>query len=64
MRVALITGGTRGIGAASAEAFLAAGYRVAVSYRSAHTEAEAFTARTGIPSFQWTLPTRTNAPPR
>ncbi|MEO8309588.1 MAG: acetoacetyl-CoA reductase [Caldimonas sp.] len=53
MRVALITGGTRGIGAATAEAMLAAGYRVAVSYRSGRTEAEAFTARTGIGSYQW-----------
>ncbi len=53
MRVALITGGTRGIGAASAEALLAAGYRVAVGYRSGHAAAEAFTARTGIRSFQW-----------
>ncbi|MEO8081972.1 MAG: acetoacetyl-CoA reductase [Caldimonas sp.] len=53
MRVALVTGGTRGIGAATAEALLAAGYRVAVSYRSGDTQAEAFTARTGIRSFRW-----------
>jgi acetoacetyl-CoA reductase len=53
MRVALVTGGTRGIGAATAEALLAAGYRVAVSYRSNDIEAKAFSARTGIPAFRW-----------
>lgn len=53
MRVALVTGGTRGIGAATAEALLGAGYKVAVSYRSNDAEAKAFTARTGIAAFRW-----------
>jgi acetoacetyl-CoA reductase len=55
MRVALVTGGSCGIGAATAEALLAAGYRVAANFAS-HTEAaQAFTARTGIPTFDWNV---------
>lgn len=53
MRVALVTGGTAGIGAATAEALLAAGYRVAANYGGHQQAAEAFTARTGIPAFCW-----------
>jgi acetoacetyl-CoA reductase len=53
MRVALVTGGTAGIGAATAEALLAAGYRVAANYGGNHAAAEAFTARTGIATFTW-----------
>jgi len=53
MRVALVTGGTRGIGAATAEALLAAGSKVAVSYRSNEAQARSFTARTGIAAFRW-----------
>ena len=55
MRVALVTGGTAGIGAATAEALLAAGYRVAANYGSNQQVAEAFTARTGIPTFAWNV---------
>lgn len=55
MRVALVTGGTAGIGAATAEALLAAGYRVAVNYGSNQPAAEAFTARTGIAAFAWNV---------
>jgi acetoacetyl-CoA reductase len=54
-RVALVTGGTAGIGAATAEALLAAGYRVAVNYGSNHQVAQAFTAHTGIPVFAWNV---------
>ena len=54
-RVALVTGGTVGIGAATAEALQAAGYRVAVSHGSRSQVAEAFTARTGIPAFTWNV---------
>ena len=55
MRVALVTGGTAGIGAASAEALLAAGYRVAVSFASHTRAAQDFSARTGIPAFAWNV---------
>lgn len=55
MRVALVTGGTAGIGAAVAEALLAAGYRVAVNYASNQPAAEVFTARTGIAAFSWNV---------
>jgi len=54
-RVALVTGGTVGIGAATAEALLAAGLRVAVNYGSNTQAAEAFTQRTGIPNFAWNV---------
>lgn len=54
-RVALVTGGTAGIGAATAEALLAAGYRVASNYGSNTQAAEAFGARTGIPTFAWNV---------
>ena len=55
MRVALVTGGTAGIGAATAEALLAAGYRVASNYGTHVQAAEVFTARTGIPAFAWNV---------
>ncbi|MDP9920880.1 acetoacetyl-CoA reductase [Variovorax boronicumulans] len=55
MRVALVTGGSSGIGAATAEALLAAGYRVAVNFASHPEVAQSFTARTGIPAFGWNV---------
>ena len=55
MRVALVTGGTAGIGAATAEALLAAGYRVAANYGSHVDTAQHFTARTGIPAYAWNV---------
>lgn len=55
MRVALVTGGTSGIGAAAAEALLTAGYRVAVNYGSNIETAQRFAARTGIPAFAWNV---------
>ena len=40
-QVALVTGGSRGIGAATARLLKAAGARVAITYRSRKAEAEA-----------------------
>jgi len=52
-RVALVTGGTRGIGAAIAVALKAAGYNVAVNYAGNEEAASAFTAEHGIPAYKW-----------
>lgn len=46
-RVVLVTGGTRGIGRAVVEALLAAGARVALTYRASSDEAEAMRALAG-----------------
>jgi len=52
-RVALVTGGTRGIGAAISKALKAGGYKVAASYAGNDTAAEKFKAETGIPVYKW-----------
>jgi acetoacetyl-CoA reductase len=52
-RVALVTGGTRGIGAAIAKALKAAGYKVAANYGGNDEAAQKFKAETGIPAFKW-----------
>jgi acetoacetyl-CoA reductase len=52
-RVALVTGGTRGIGAAIAKALSDAGYRVAANYAGNDAAAEKFKAETGIPVYKW-----------
>jgi acetoacetyl-CoA reductase len=52
-RVALVTGGTRGIGAAIAVALNAAGYRVAANYGGNDEAAAKFKAEHGIPVFKW-----------
>jgi len=52
-RVALVTGGTRGIGAAIARALKAAGYKVAANYGGNDEAAQKFNAETGIPVFKW-----------
>ncbi len=54
-RVALVSGGTTGIGAAISEALLATGYRVASNYANQHATADAFATRTGIPVFAWNV---------
>ena len=54
-RVALVTGGTRGIGAAISVALKAAGYSVAANYAGNDAAAEAFTAQTGIAAFKWSV---------
>jgi acetoacetyl-CoA reductase len=52
-RVALVTGGSRGIGAAISKALKAAGYRVAANYAGNDEAAAAFTKETGIPTYKW-----------
>ncbi|MBO3761282.1 beta-ketoacyl-ACP reductase [Ciceribacter sp. L1K22] len=52
-RVALVTGGTRGIGAAISIAFKQQGYRVAANYAGNDEKAKAFEAETGIAVFKW-----------
>jgi len=52
-RVALVTGGTRGIGAAIAKALKAAGYKVAAIYHGNDEAAQKFKAETGIPVYKW-----------
>ncbi|MCJ8519898.1 acetoacetyl-CoA reductase [Pseudorhizobium tarimense] len=52
-RVALVTGGTRGIGAAICVALSAAGYRVAANYAGNEEKARMFGEETGIPVFKW-----------
>jgi acetoacetyl-CoA reductase len=54
-RVALVTGGTRGIGAAISVALKAAGYHVAANYAGNDAAAAAFTAETGIAAFKWSV---------
>ena len=54
-RVALVTGGTRGIGAAISKALKAAGYKVAANYGGNDEAARTFTAETGIPAFKWSV---------
>jgi acetoacetyl-CoA reductase len=51
--IALVTGGVRGIGAASALALKQAGHRVAVSYAGNHEAAKHFTEQYHIPAFAW-----------
>ena len=52
-RVALVTGGSRGIGAAISKALKAAGYKVAANYGGNDEAARKFKAETGIPVFKW-----------
>jgi len=52
-RVAVVTGGTRGIGAAISKALKAAGYKVGANYGGNDAAAQAFKAETGIPVYKW-----------
>jgi len=54
-RVALVTGGSRGIGAAISIALKEAGYSVAANYAGNDEAAGKFTAETGIPAFKWSV---------
>lgn len=52
-RVALVTGGSRGIGAAISTALQTAGYTVVATYAGNDEKAAAFTAETGIKTYKW-----------
>lgn len=52
-RVALVTGGTRGIGEAISVALKTAGYDVAASYAGNDTAAKAFQSKTGIAVYKF-----------
>jgi acetoacetyl-CoA reductase len=52
-RVAIVTGGTRGIGEAISIALKDQGFTVAASYAGNVERAKAFTDRTGIAAYQW-----------
>lgn len=54
-RVALVTGGSRGIGAAISIALKDAGYSVAANYAGNDEAAEKFTAETGIKTYKWSV---------
>ena len=52
-RVAIVTGGTRGIGEAISLALKEAGMNVAANYAGNDEKAKAFTDRTGIKAYKW-----------
>jgi acetoacetyl-CoA reductase len=52
-RTAVVTGGTRGIGAAISLALKAAGYKVAANYAGNDEAAAAFSKSSGIPTYKW-----------
>src|SRR5262245_37658860 len=52
-RVAVVTGGTRGIGAAVSKALNEAGYLVAANYAGNDVAAEKFKKETDIPVYKW-----------
>src|SRR6201999_2663402 len=52
-RVAIVTGGTRGIGEAISLALKDKGVTVAANYTASDDKARAFTERTGIKSYKW-----------
>ena len=54
-RVALVTGGSRGIGAAISIGLKNAGYNVAANYAGNDEAAAAFTKETGIKTYKWSV---------
>ena len=54
-RVALETGGSRGIGEAISKKLKADGYEVAATYAGNDEKAAAFTAETGIKTYKWNV---------
>jgi len=54
-RVAIVTGGTRGIGEAISVALKDAGYKVAANYMGNDERAKAFSERNGIAVYKWNV---------
>ncbi|QDZ00048.1 acetoacetyl-CoA reductase [Nitratireductor mangrovi] len=54
-RTALVTGGSRGIGAAISVALKKAGFNVAANYAGNDEAASKFTAETGIKTYKWSV---------
>ena len=54
-RTALVTGGSRGIGAAISKALKADGYTVAATYAGNDEAAAKFTEETGIKTYKWNV---------
>ncbi|MFO1254683.1 MAG: acetoacetyl-CoA reductase [Sphingomonadaceae bacterium] len=52
-RVAIVTGGTRGIGEAICKRLQKQGHQVIANYAGNEEKAKAFTAKTGIPAIRW-----------
>lgn len=52
-RLAIVTGGTRGIGAAISIALKESGYKVAANYAGNDEAAAAFSKKTGIKAYKW-----------
>jgi acetoacetyl-CoA reductase len=52
-RVAVVTGGTRGIGAAISKALAASGYKVAAVYHGNDAAAAKFKSETGVEIYKW-----------
>ena len=52
-RVAIVTGGIRGIGRAVTLALAEAGYKVAAGYAAREEAAKMFTHDTGVPTYKW-----------
>ncbi|HEX3674538.1 MAG TPA: acetoacetyl-CoA reductase [Rhizomicrobium sp.] len=54
-RVAIVTGGTRGIGEAVSLGLAKAGYKVAANYMGNDDRAKSFTDKTGIAAYKWNV---------
>ena len=63
-RIALVTGGSRGIGAAISLALKSEGYKVAATYAGNDEAASKFSDKTGIPTYKWNCLLYTSPSPR